>query len=363
MVQAATIEAIVQQACREGCLSKSAILAAWPELCAEYHLLRPIVLRDARVVAGSRGVGGFRAAAVVASEVAETVREEGYLSKRSTCMRWRLSDRDYDVLRQAVLQSSDIESGGGRGGGFRSSSDAMERSDEFDRDLAIDPGIALNPWQRAAVELISEVLPRDQLRELVGGLAGTGRTAIRIREGVDRPSRKAELATALVLRHGRDLLRNPDVRNKLSRATNTPPPRRWHPGKAAALDFVAQLGLPIEFAGEPVLERKPDFEFFEPQHKPALRDFQEEVQQELLIELSRGRGRAIVTLPTGAGKTLVAVETIASGWQCGPTAPPRTLCCGWHIPKNSVNKPTSALHKCGAVPMTFLWYVPVSVLG
>ena len=54
-----------------------------------------------------------------------------------------------------------------------------------------------------------------------------------------------------------------------------------------------------------------DFEYFEPRYElPTLEDFQQEVSLELMRTLHRSTGRAIVTLPTGAGKTLVAVETI-----------------------------------------------------
>jgi DNA repair protein RadD len=310
MVPAATIEAIIARVCREGDLTKKALLAEWPEVRDTYPLMRSLVLRDQRVIAGLKGIGGFRATAAIADEVAKAASEEGFLSRRAACRRWRLNDRDYSKVGQEVLHHADIERGGGRGGGFRAALSTEPTVEDPDRDVTIDPGIALLDWQRAAVELIAEALQREQLRILVGPLAGTIRTAIRIREGMDRPSRKAELAAALVLRHGRDLLRVGPIREALSTARGLSAPQRWHPGKATALDFVEQLGLPIEFAGEPLPERKPDFEYFEPRQNHALRDFQSEVQLELLTEFNRSGGRAILTLPTGAGKTLVAVDTI-----------------------------------------------------
>jgi DNA repair protein RadD len=312
MVPAATIDAVVQRVCHEGALTKNAVLGSWPECRDEYALVRALVLRDMRVIAGRKGVGGFRATATVADEVAQAVRHCGakYLSRRRICREWGLGERDYNTVRQAVQLHGDMRTGGGSGGGFRAEQPVEERRYEPEREVVIDSGIALQDWQRAAVEFLAEALQREALRILVGPLAGTIRTAIRIRENVDRPSRKAELATALVLRHGRDLLRDNEVRRALSKATNIVPPKRWHPGKAAALDFVEQLGLPIEFAGEPAPEKRPDFEYFEPRYQPVLQDFQREVKFQVLEELRRGRGRGIVTLPTGAGKTLVAVEAI-----------------------------------------------------
>src|SRR5690606_8554028 len=58
-------------------------------------------------------------------------------------------------------------------------------------------------------------------------------------------------------------------------------------------------------------ETPPDYQYLEGrlELKP-LQDFQREVQAEMREVIDEPRGRAIVTLPTGAGKTRVAVDTI-----------------------------------------------------
>lgn len=160
MVPAATIEAIIARVCREGDLTKKALLAEWPEVRDTYPLMRSLVLRDQRVIAGLKGIGGFRATAAIADEVAKAASEEGFLSRRAACRRWRLNDRDYSKVRQEVLHHADIERGGGRGGGFRAALSTEPTVEDPDRDVTIDPGIALLDWQRAAVELIAEALQR-----------------------------------------------------------------------------------------------------------------------------------------------------------------------------------------------------------
>src|SRR5690606_11034175 len=88
-------------------------------------------------------------------------------------------------------------------------------------------------------------------------------------------------------------------------------PGRWHPGKASALRFVESLAFPVEYAGIPAEETPDDFEYLEGRiDLHALQDFQVEVQKKLLAVLENRAGRAIVTLPTGGGKTRVAVDTI-----------------------------------------------------
>ena len=129
--------------------------------------------------------------------------------------------------------------------------------------------------------------------------------------GEDRRGTKQELAAALVIQHGRDLFRDADVRRAVARACGVDAPRRWHPGKGAAHDFVEAVRFPVAFAGLPAPETPVDFEYLEGRTDLSpLRDFQMEVQHQMLAVLKKPAGRAIVTLPTGAGKTRMAVDTI-----------------------------------------------------
>jgi DNA repair protein RadD len=93
--------------------------------------------------------------------------------------------------------------------------------------------------------------------------------------------------------------------------------RNWHPGKRWARHFVSVLGFPEVFAGLSGLPGGPSVEDVEP-HVPLkpLADFQEDLRQQVLDLLSapEGANRAILTLPTGAGKTRTTVEALVDWW-------------------------------------------------
>ena len=86
----------------------------------------------------------------------------------------------------------------------------------------------------------------------------------------------------------------------------------WLPGKRYALGFVKEIDLDDTFAGVPS-EPAPDrLEEVVPRADvPDLADFQKNMKAQVLQILLGGAGkRAIVTLPTGAGKTRVVVEAV-----------------------------------------------------
>lgn len=90
--------------------------------------------------------------------------------------------------------------------------------------------------------------------------------------------------------------------------------RRWQPGSSWPSHFVHTLRLPLVYAGwkaegalPEVLEVEPCVELNE------LRDFQEDLRDQLLEILGgfdTDGNRAILTLPTGAGKTRTTVEAL-----------------------------------------------------
>ena len=86
------------------------------------------------------------------------------------------------------------------------------------------------------------------------------------------------------------------------------PPGRWN--TAMALTFVASIGFPPEFASSAQARRDPDELISGPIELPPLHDFQQEVLHGLRSLLARGTGRrrAVISLPTGGGKTRVTVE-------------------------------------------------------
>ena len=86
------------------------------------------------------------------------------------------------------------------------------------------------------------------------------------------------------------------------------PPARWNTVEART--FVASIGFPEEFAASPVTRREAEEYISGPIELPPLHDFQEEVLAGIrhLISTGTKRRRAVVSLPTGGGKTRVTVE-------------------------------------------------------
>ncbi|MGK5170489.1 DEAD/DEAH box helicase [Geodermatophilus sp. CPCC 205761] len=88
------------------------------------------------------------------------------------------------------------------------------------------------------------------------------------------------------------------------------PPERWA-GSSKARRFVTDLGFSSDFAGMPAASRPSLMEVDGPAPLPPLHDYQERVLDQTRA-LLRGQGpsRGLISLPTGAGKTRVAVEAL-----------------------------------------------------
>lgn len=89
--------------------------------------------------------------------------------------------------------------------------------------------------------------------------------------------------------------------------------RRWEAGKGWPRYFARTLDFPSAFAGLPGSPREPDLlEVFPFVPLPSLWDFQVELRDQVLQVLSGppGANRGVLTLPTGAGKTRTAVESL-----------------------------------------------------
>ncbi len=86
------------------------------------------------------------------------------------------------------------------------------------------------------------------------------------------------------------------------------PPARWN--TSAALAFAAAIGFPPEFASAAEVRRESEELISGPIELPPLHDFQQEVFEGLGSLLASGtqRRRAVISLPTGGGKTRVTVE-------------------------------------------------------
>lgn len=97
--------------------------------------------------------------------------------------------------------------------------------------------------------------------------------------------------------------------------------RSWHPGKSWPKHFVRTLHLPIALAGVAGMKNEPESLEVEPfRPLPELEDFQVELHAGILEVLERGTGanRAILSLPTGAGKTRTATEALTEWCRRAP---------------------------------------------
>ena len=86
------------------------------------------------------------------------------------------------------------------------------------------------------------------------------------------------------------------------------PPHRWNTEEAR--EFAESIGFPVEFASSPSTRRDPEEIVSGPMYLPELHDFQKEVMDGVrsLVNSPENRRRAVVSLPTGGGKTRVAVQ-------------------------------------------------------
>ena len=155
------------------------------------------------------------------------------------------------------------------------------------------------------VENLAQRLPRSLVGHLDGDLDGGGVGA--------EPRRIAEAAIAVF---HTDALR--EYRHCLE---DLAPPRQLS-GSWPAVAFVESLGFPVEWAGERGRKREPYLEVEGRFRLPPLHDYQEAIVDRVRDLLRKGSAaprarRGMISLPTGAGKTRVAVEAIVGAIVAG----------------------------------------------
>jgi DNA repair protein RadD len=244
----------------------------------------------------------------IAEELVTAVLARGELSKLEVMETWSVDDSGYRAIQKLVANRSElIEPGPPRIGGFR----AAIRKGKLPNESESEDLVQSASWEVTAVERMSELLEHKELEQLLGTLVSPLRQLRKEKTGTDRRGTKRELATALVLRHGVDLFAEKEVRTMVAKRAGVSAPDRWKPGKAKAICFTLDARFPPELAGIPSPDAPPDYEYLEGATvlKPLLA-FQEEVKRGLYETLLVPGRRAIVTLPTGGGKTRVAVESI-----------------------------------------------------
>src|SRR4051812_48482501 len=111
-----------------------------------------------------------------------------------------------------------------------------------------DGGFVLAPWERVAVRRLAVLLPHQTLENLLGPLTYTVRKLREMETGEDVRGTKTDLANALIIAYGRDLLAEKTIRAAIAKACRAPHPAAWCPGKESSFEFAARCGLPDELA-------------------------------------------------------------------------------------------------------------------
>ena len=119
----------------------------------------------------------------------------------------------------------------------------------------------------------------------------------------------AQVANAAIATYHTDALRH--YRRALARFD---PPKKWA-GSQGAVDFVRWLGFSVEWAGERRKRRDPYLDVEGPYSLPDLHEYQLTVAENVRAMLRKEKGkeagrRGLISMPTGSGKTRVAVQAI-----------------------------------------------------
>lgn len=127
-------------------------------------------------------------------------------------------------------------------------------------------------------------------------------------ESVGRPLSDDEIARLALAMDGYSLLAS-HARELQRRQLD--PPSQWA-GRRAAREWVRKLGFPIEFAGFVSAPRDAEVDVEGPPRLGPLHDYQIEIARNVQGLLNNGprANRGLVSLPTGAGKTRVAVQAL-----------------------------------------------------
>lgn len=233
-----------------------------------------------------------------------------------------------DVHRRGDLILVDVDS--------MEALDANERGGGFHRVCRVlaDQGwLTVSPGE-AKGRFINDATPRRRKAVATSGtdlatrlVAAVGGKVTELRQTLapevvlllnDANASARQVASVVLTTHGPNALR--ELGSALERQ-GLQPPSRW--GTAAAGAFAEAIGFPRAYGGSSEYRRDPSVDVEGPIPLGPLHDFQEEVRDELLPTLlGTGRRRALVNLPTGAGKTRVAVQTLVEVMRDGRVPSP-----------------------------------------
>ncbi|MBF0291295.1 MAG: DEAD/DEAH box helicase family protein, partial [Nitrospinae bacterium] len=305
---------VVELLKNNGEITKDEILAKWDWLSDEklYEELQGIILDSRNVEKRSHVAGGFiakiRKGSPVAKEIIERFNDRGEISQDEimTQWPWLKNEKLYAELQNIILLDERIEKGPRGVGGFV----AKKRMGALPEESLSSGFFVKDEWEAVTANRLCELFDHKTLEGFLGpSFLYVIRETRKRRSGEDRRGTKRELAVALIVKHGVDLLTDADIREKIASKCHLKFPQKWYPGKNAAIEFVRGAGMPNQLAGVETLESRPDYEYLEGRFILApLADFQKEVKEKIVEKIKSPSSKAIVTLPTGAGKTRVAVE-------------------------------------------------------
>ncbi|KUL31451.1 hypothetical protein ADL15_22220 [Actinoplanes awajinensis subsp. mycoplanecinus] len=126
---------------------------------------------------------------------------------------------------------------------------------------------------------------------------------------IDGPDGDRQVAELLMHYHGDNVVH--DLREELRQFGYEGIPDTWA-GSALAVAFVRKLGFPSEFAGERDLRLDADMTVLGPPDLKDLHPYQQHLAEQIrdLVRPDATPDRALLFLPTGAGKTRVTVEAL-----------------------------------------------------
>ncbi|MDX3585632.1 DEAD/DEAH box helicase [Streptomyces europaeiscabiei] len=205
-----------------------------------------------------------------------------------------------DASVEAALVAADRELGWGLGAsGCRMLIEAHERQQS---DRAFQARLSSIRDSQSVIDKIAMMIDEEEIKkELPSGLV-----ASEISESGREPNPR-RLAEMAYNAHGESILRV-HAKDIATRYTNAP---RTFDGGSTALRFVTDLGFPDSFAGAKIPSPPAREEAQGPTEFPALHAYQERLASKLteLLAFSMPQ-RAMLSLPTGAGKTRVTAEGV-----------------------------------------------------
>ena len=253
-------------------------------------------------------------------------------------LRW--NQIKFNQIKNELVEQEFIIKGKGRGGSVQLNQQGLRyltatslhdsstqfdlpiQNDDDDSDACILIPPPVDSWQNIAVEELRD-LPKKDLLAIISGGKNSGDIINLLNSklndlGKSRKVNRREIALALTYIYGKDLLFNPETREKardlIAKHKGIRAPKRLTPGKKEAIRFVIEADLPEEMAGQEKTSNREAFVVIngrERSYKP-LQPYQNELVERALEKFQNTdmHARALISLPTGAGKTRTAVEIV-----------------------------------------------------